>query len=175
MISSALKINSSQFHNHIFKYLKKNDIFVYLYFFRYSQKSGIKENSELRKIQNLFKIFQPGPDLIASCEKFFNINIAILSNSNSRKILEKKNFNQKRIQFSRKPDFWKNLVLFSEEDQNLFYLRYKLDEIIPFLSEADCVLRMYQSDIFSIFGKNFTDLLTEESIETLEAQLQEKY
>ena len=113
--------------------------------------------------------------MIGSCEKFFNINIAILSNSNSRKILEKKNFNQKRIQFSRKPDFWKNLVLFSEEDQNLFYLRYKLHEIIPFLSEADCVLRMYQSDIFSIFGKNFTDLLTEESIETLEAQLQEKY
>lgn len=62
------------------------------------------------------------------------------------------------------------MVLLSEESKNLYYMRYQLDEIIPFLSEADCVLQMPQSDIFARFGMRFEDTITEESIETIEAQ-----
>ena len=88
-------------------------------------------------------------------------------------MLEKKNNTQKRLKFSRKPTNWNNFVLFSEENQNLFYLRYRLDEIIPFLSESDCVLQMPQSDIFARFGMRFEDTITEESIEIIEAQLKD--
>ena len=52
-------------------------------------------------------------------------------------------------------------------------MRYQLDEIIPFLSEADCVLQMPQSDIFARFGMRFEDTITEESIEIIETQFKD--
>ena len=57
----------------------------------------------------------------------------------------------------------------------MFYLRYKLDEIIPFLSESDCVLKMPLSDIFLNFGSVFPDKITEEAIENLETKLKEQF
>ena len=141
--------------------------------FRFSRKSGIKSSTELLRIKNNYKSFRVGSDLISSCEAYFGVNIAIIENENSRKVLEKKSFTQKKLKFSRKPKKWNNLVLFSEESQNLYYMRYQLDEIIPFLSESDCVLQMPQSDIFARFGMRFEDTITEESIEIIEEQLKD--
>ena len=143
--------------------------------FRLTRKSGIKSAAEIAKIEKLFKNFKPSSDLISSCENFFKINIALLNNETSRKVLEKKKCSQKKVQFSRKPEEWTNLLLFVEEGQNLFYLRYKIDEIIPFLSESDCVLKMPLANIFLNFGSVFPDKITEEAIENLETKLQEKF
>ena len=67
------------------------------------------------------------------------------------------------------------MVFFSEVGQKFFYLRDKVDEIIPFLSEFDCVLEMPLADIFERFGKRFDDILTEESVERIENELKESF
>ena len=54
-------------------------------------------------------------------------------------------------------------------------MRYQLGEIIPFLSESDCVLQMPQSDIFARFGMRFEDTITEDSIEIIEARLKDRF
>lgn len=90
-----------------------------------------------------------------------------MKNENFRKILDKKT-TQKNLQFSRKPKTWKNLVFFSEIGQKIFYLRDKFDEIIPFLSEFDCVLEMPLADTFNRFGIRFDGILTEEAIENID-------
>lgn len=50
-----------------------------------------------------------------------------------------------------------------------------MDEIIPFLSESDCVLKMPLSKIFLRFGSSFSEKITEEAIENLETNLKEKF
>ena len=113
-------------------------------------------------------------DPVTFNEEKFNVNIAIITEKCWHKVLGSKSSrnDQKYLVFKRKPKSFENLLLFAESENEIFYLRYTLDEILPYLSEEDCVVNIPLSEIFQRFGTTTVNQITKAEIDTLEKDLQ---
>ena len=118
--------------------------------------------------------FHPGSDIIKSIESFYTVQIALidLNHNNSAKVLRGSTSNgQKFVRFMRKPKSWDTVLFFGQKGEDIFYLRYKLDDITQYFAEKDCVLQMKIDTILAKIGYDRTVDLTEENIDEIETKV----
>ena len=116
--------------------------------------------------------FRSGPDPIDSLEVQFDVKIAIidLNNKNAEKLLRgNKSLTNQFLTFFRKPDLWENVIFFGRKDSVTYYVRVKLDEVLPYLAEKDCVLPISMDTILAKYGFPGTIQITEENLDHIEA------
>ena len=90
--------------------------------------------------------------------------------TNSEKLIRQKSSKTlKFLNFIRKPDLWNNVIFFGRKDSETYYVRVKLDEILPYISEKDCVLPISIDTILAKFGFTGTIQITEENVDLIEA------
>ena len=106
-------------------------------------------------------------------ETFFNMNIGIITENGWKNIFTAKGpkITNKFLVFKKKPKNFDNFLLLAESKDNFFYLRYSLEEILPFLSEEDCAVKLPLDQIFKKYGKTNVTEITEANVDILENDL----
>ena len=80
------------------------------------------------KLMNDYRKFKSKDNRLTDLENFFGKNIALLKMKKNRQVLK-----YKYVEFTRKPQFWENLIFLSEE-KDVYYFRITLHEILPYLA-----------------------------------------
>ena len=106
-------------------------------------------------------------------ETYFNMNIGIITENCWKDSFVKKGpkNTHKFLVFKEKPKSFDNLLLLAESKENYFYLRVPLEEILPFLSEEDCAVKLPLDKIFKKYGKTDVKEITESTVDSLEKDL----